>query len=315
MSEDPRLPLIVDVKRGSLEDGPGMRSVVFFKGCPLRCVFCHNPEAQDVMGEIAFSRRDCIECGQCQAVCPKGAIDLASPERIDRSRCDRCGACAEVCPGGGIRAVGSFHEPEALAELLLRDLPFYRHSGGGVTFSGGECTLYPGYLEAALQPLKRAGVHVILETCGYFDHESIERAVLPYVDLIFFDIKLADEAEHVRWTGRSNRLIFENLRRLLAEGRVEVLPRVPLIPGITATEANLSAIIRLLCGAGAKQVSFLPYNPLGLQMYRKLGREQPLLLERFMTPAEEEALRGTVRSLIAAAAPARDDIKIKEEGS
>ena len=140
-------PLVVDIKRHSLEDGPGIRTVVFFKGCPLNCIFCQSPETVDPEVEIAFSQRECIRCGSCAEICPEDAIDFELPERIRRDRCLRCGKCAHVCPGKGLRKIGSYYSVDTLAEILLRDHRYYYYSGGGITLSGGECTLYPDYLE------------------------------------------------------------------------------------------------------------------------------------------------------------------------
>jgi len=252
------LPLIVDIKRHSLEDGPGIRSVVFFKGCPLRCIFCQNPETQDPGLEIAFSPKECIQCGRCAEVCPQGAIDLEFPGRIHRERCIRCGECARICPGKGLRLMGAYYPAETLTEILLRDLPFYRHSGGGVTLSGGEATCYPDYLEGVLKRLKARGIHVVLETSGYFDYESFGQRILPYIDFIYYDVKIADPEVHRKYTGKTNRRILDNLCRLLRERGIEVHPRVPLIPGITTTRESLSAIVDLLCEAGAEDVSLLP---------------------------------------------------------
>jgi len=286
-----KLPLIVDIKRHSLEDGPGIRSVVFFKGCPLRCVFCHSPETQECGREIAFYPRRCIQCGQCAAACPQGAIELDFAGRIHRERCLRCGACADVCPGGGLKLIGSAYSVEHLAEILLRDRAFFRHSGGGVTLSGGECTLYPEYLEPLLHLLKKEGVHVALETSGYFDYPVFRRKLLPHFDLIYFDFKIGDPQLHRRYCGKSNRRIYRNLKALIREGAAVVYPRIPLVPNITATAENLAAIVDLLCLASASDVTLLPYNPLGVEMAINLGRAKPPLLERFMTAGEEGMIR------------------------
>ncbi len=281
------LPLIVDIKRHSLEDGPGIRSVVFFKGCPLRCMFCHSPETQDPEVEISFSPKQCIHCGSCADACPQGIIDLEFPGRILRDRCVRCGTCTGVCPGNGLRIIGSCYSVETLAEILLRDLPFYRHSGGGITLSGGECTMYPDYLEPLLKHLKAKEVHLTLETSGYFDYHTFKKRILPYLDLIYYDIKIADPKAHTKYIGKPNQRILQNLQRLYKEKRVEVHPRIPLVPDITATRDNLSDIVDLLCETGTEDVSLLPYNPLGIEMAVSLGRSRPPLPELFMTPDEE----------------------------
>jgi pyruvate formate lyase activating enzyme len=291
-------PLIVSIKRNSHEDGPGIRSVVFFKGCPLRCLFCHSPETQNPKAEIAFQPNQCIQCGDCAKACPEQAVDLNLAGRIHRDRCTLCGKCAEVCPGKGLRLIGRFYEIEELTEILLRDYPFYRHSGGGVTLSGGECTLYPNYLYALLNALKAQKIHLALETSGYFDFTTFRKKILPYLDLIYYDIKILDHKTHKQYTGRSNQRILDNFRQLLKVG-VEVHARVPLVPGITATEENLSEIVDFLSKAGAEDITLLPYNPLGFDMAEQLGRPKPDLPERFMTPHEEKAIDTLVRTLLA----------------
>ncbi len=292
------LPLIVDIKRHSLKDGPGIRSVVFFKGCSLRCIFCHNPETQDIWAEIAFSERKCIGCGKCADSCPEAAISVLSQKRIDRNRCIRCGSCTLVCPGNALRLVGSYYSVEALMEILLRDLSFYRHSNGGVTLSGGECTIYPDYLNSLLRCLKSNGIHVVLETSGYFAYDVFREKILPYIDLIYYDIKISNPTAHVQHTGRANRRIFDNLRRLLREEKINVLPRIPLIPGVTSTRENLLAIVDFLCEAGACCVCLLPYNPLGIDKYLSLSRARPPLPQQFIDPDEEKNTYTILKTII-----------------
>lgn len=291
-------PLIVEVKRGSLEDGPGIRSVVFFKGCPLRCVFCHNPEAQRFEPEIAFVAERCIRCGSCVVQCQQNAIDLLSSSRIDRKRCDLCGRCAAECPSGALRMIGKYWSVEELAELLLRDLDFYRQSGGGVTLSGGECTLFPDYVHQLNARLKAEEVHMAVETCGFFDYDVFSDKILPQVDLILFDIKLIDPQASLRYLGQANERILSNLKRLL-EASVQVRPRIPLIPGITDTQENLAGVVDQLYEVGATEVSLLAYNPLAAAMYNALGRAAPNLQAGFMKPEREreivEMFRETIR--------------------
>ncbi len=281
-----RFPLVVDIKRESLEDGPGIRSVVFFKGCPLRCVFCHNPETHDKSLEIAFHSRNCIGCGSCVIACPRGAIALDFPGRILRDRCDRCGRCADACPAMALRRVGIHYPVEELTDLLLRDRPFYRHSEGGVTLSGGECTMFPFYLRSLLRRLKAEDIHIVLETGGYFDFATFRSMILPYLDLIYFDVKFADPRAHEQYCGRSNRRILDNFHLLMLESPDSVHPRIPLIPGITATRENISAIAAFLRNEGAAQCSLLRYNPLGLDKYETLGKEAPDLPCGFMEISE-----------------------------
>ena len=295
---DTHRPLIVEIKRGSLEDGTGIRSVVFFKGCPLRCVFCHNPEAQRPWPEIAFVAQRCIRCGSCSAQCEQNAIDLLSSCRIDRSRCDRCGRCAAECPSGALRLIGKHWSVEELAELLLRDLDFYGQSGGGVTLSGGECTLFPDYVHELIGRLKAKQVHIAMETCGFFDYEVFSDKILPHVDLVLFDIKLIDPQASFRYLGQPNELMLNNLRRLLAETDVQVQPRIPLIPGVTDTHENLAGIVDQLYEVGATEVSLLAYNPLATAMYEALGRAAPDLQSSFTKPERERGIVEMFREAI-----------------
>lgn len=278
-------PYIADIKRHSLEDGPGIRSVVFFKGCPLRCDFCHNPEMQRREAEIVFREHRCLACGACVAACPRAAVSLARPGRIERERCDACGKCAVACPSSALAVVGRRYYVEELVEVLLRDEAYYRRSGGGVTFSGGECTLFPEYLAALAGALKRRGVHLVVETGGDFDGERFVHELLPLIDLTYFDVKVADADLHRRHCGRDNRRILDNLALLLARAPERVEVRMPLVPGITATPENLQAVARRLRDLGVRRATLLPYNPLGRDMCVGLGREPPGTPARFMTDA------------------------------
>lgn len=294
-------PLVVDIVRGSTADGPGLRSVVFFKGCPLACDFCHNPEARDPRAEVAFRASACVDCGRCAEACPQSAIALGVPGRIERTVCEGCGVCVDECVGGALRRIGRYYSPEDLAAVLGRDVPYYRHSGGGVTLTGGECTLYPEYLERLLRLLRDEAIHVAIETSGFFRYDAFRDHILPWVDLIYFDLKIADDAAHRQVTGVSNRTIHENLRRLLAEPDVRVLVRTPLVPGVTATPENLAGIVRILAELGAEGLTLLPYNPMGFDAYETLGRPRPELPKHFMSAADEAQVRETVTALLAEA--------------
>lgn len=284
-------PLIFDIKRGALEDGPGIRTTVFFKGCMLRCRWCQNPESIQAGPEVAFYAADCILCGDCLEACSRGAINLENPARIDRRLCDGCGDCVRACPGRGLRLIGQFYPVEELTARLLRDRVYYEVSGGGVTLSGGEPTLNLPYLSRLLRALKQQGIHTALQTNGFFDWLEFQ-PILPHLDLIMFDVKLADPEEHRKYTGRENRPALENLARLLHSRPEAVLPRIPLIPRLTATIRNLQGISHLLQGLGVSRCSLLPYNPTGFAKAERIGRSvSPGLSRRLMPPAAEQRCR------------------------
>ncbi len=279
-------PLIADVRRNALDDGPGIRSTVFFKGCPLRCVWCQNPETLAPGVQLQRQGGRCIACGQCGPACTRGAVELSDDggRRHDPSRCRQCGDCVEACPPGALRLVGREVPAADLARELLRDEPFFRNSGGGVTLSGGEPTLHMGYLEELAAALAAREVKLVLETCGLFRMAHLERRLLPLLDWIYFDVKLLDPAAHRRHTGRGNRIIQANLARLARLAPDRLLPRVPLVPGITDTEQNLRGIARVLAQLGLERVALLPYNPLWIPKRRELCSDLPYDDERFMSP-------------------------------
>ena len=247
---------IFDIKRFAVGDGPGIRTTVFFKGCPLRCAWCHNPEGLDSAPQLMHEAAKCTGCGLCRVPC--GHDDCAPWER-----------CLHVCPQNALKVAGRTVTADELADVLLRDAEFLRSVGGGVTFSGGEPLMQAEFL-AALMP-RLVGLHLCIETCGYAAGERFA-AVLDGMDFVLFDLKLADSVEHVRRTGVPNEPIHANLARLRASGKPFIL-RVPLIPGITDTEENLRGLAAL---AGHDPVELLPCNRLAGAKYPQAGMVYPL---------------------------------------
>ena len=282
-------PLIFDIKRHALDDGPGIRTVIFFKGCPLQCVWCHNPESIDPQNEIGFYPSECIFCRVCAKVCPTSALKIDTPGRIDRTICKRCGTCVEACPGHGLRSIGRFYEVDELLDIILRDRIYYQISGGGVTLSGGEPTLYMDYASQVLGQLKKNKINTVIETCGFFDYSEFDAKLLEYLDLILFDIKLADKALHRKYTGRENVVILKNLARLARERPDNVIPRIPLIPDITTSPENLKQIVAIFKEMGINRCWLLPYNPLGFSKLVAIGKPAVNMPERRLS--EEEMSR------------------------
>ena len=283
-----RRPLIFDIKRHALEDGPGIRTTVFLKGCNLKCIWCQNPESIDPSPEIGFYPSDCIECGDCVKVCKVGAIQINSPLRIDREKCNRCGDCVKVCPSRGLRQIGHFYHIEELVSILIRDKVFYEVSGGGVTLSGGEPTLYMDYVSLLLKSLKKEEIHTAIQTNGFFNWSEFKEKLLPWLDLIMFDVKMVNSQEHQKYTGQKNDIILKNLTELVKERPEDVIPRTPLIPNITATTENLKAISELYQNLGIKRCALLSYNPTGFSKAENIGKKASSILSRHMMRPEEE---------------------------
>ena len=258
--------IVFDIQRSSFQDGPGIRTTVFFKGCPLQCVWCHNPESQRFQPELMVQAARCTACGRCRQVCPMGAADGPA---TDRSRCVNCGACASACPGGARILKGWRASVEEVMRVVRRDTPFYDATGGGLTVSGGEPLGQPGVLKALLEAAKAEGIHTCVETCGHAPWRVVA-AILPFTDLFLYDWKLTDPDKHLIWTGKDNRLIRENLERILEAG-VPVLVRAPLIPGVNDGEAHLDELVRLSLLPGVQGVEVLPWHRMGVAKRAALG--------------------------------------------
>ena len=232
---------IFDIKHFAVHDGPGIRTTIFLKGCPLHCVWCHNPEGMRRGKDLWVKREACIHCETCIHTCPKQALRMKDGEvSIDRSLCDFCNKCVEKCPARAMQRIDRQAEVKELVDLVTREEIFTRVSGGGVTISGGEPLYQPEFLKELLQGMKQAGVPTCIETSMFAKQEVLE-SIAPYVDQFLVDIKILDEETHKKYTGVSNQQILSNFRYLAGLGK-PILVRIPLIPGITATEENLRAI-------------------------------------------------------------------------
>jgi pyruvate formate lyase activating enzyme len=282
--------LIFDLDTFAVHDGPGVRLAVYLKGCQLGCKWCHSPESISARPELIFVRDRCRGCGRCVDVCPQEAHCVGeSGHTIDRQRCRVCGACVEHCPSGALAIKGHRVTAREIIARAARMRPFFEHSGGGVTLTGGEVTCQADFAEAVLRGCREQGIHSAIETNGASPWGQIERLLL-HCDLVLYDIKLMDEDEHLRWTGASNRIILENARRL-AEQDVSTQVRVPLIPGITDTEENLRAVFAFMREVGLGSVSLLPYNPSTAAKYEWLDLDFSIEAE----PQGEVQLQATLR--------------------
>jgi pyruvate formate lyase activating enzyme len=259
--------VVFNVQHFSVHDGPGIRTNVFFKGCPLRCAWCCNPESQRFQPELALSSQQCIRCGQFDDICS----DEWSHGAVTKSEKDKFGPRSEVCPGGAVRWLGTRRTAGDVITEVLRDQPFYT-GGGGMTLTGGEPTAQPNFAEALLRLAKKANLSTAIETCGHTRWKVFER-LLPHLDLVLFDLKHMDPEVHRQWTGIDNEVILSNLRHM-AEIKVPVTVRVPLIPRFNADSQSLSAIARFVAELPglSKSISVLPYHPLGKTKYASLGR-------------------------------------------
>ena len=266
--------LVFDIQRAALHDGPGIRTAVFLKGCPLRCLWCHNPESWHPVPELSFEPEACTRCDDCVPVCPHGAHQPGDGRHVFlRDRCQACGTCVEVCDHGALTLVGremTVHEVMAEVE---RDRAFYERSGGGLTVSGGEPLMQWRFVNKLLKECQMEGINTAIETSGYTSRGILEEA-LSYIDLVLFDVKHLTPMAHKKGTGRSNKRILENL--YLVSNMARIWLRFPIIPGYNDTEENIHDVIDLAKKVGAEKVSLLPYHDYGAIKYKQLGRRYSL---------------------------------------
>jgi pyruvate formate lyase activating enzyme len=267
-------PLLLEVKGNALDDGPGIRSVVFFKGCLLSCQWCHNPESIPQKVEISYDQSLCVDAQACLENCPEAALSKTNPLFIDREKCTLCFKCVEACPSTALTRVGEEATVDDIFDKVIKYKSFYETTGGGVTLSGGEPTLYMEFVSELLQKLQAEGIHTLLQTCGLFPYDRFMQLLYPYLDLIYFDIKIIDRDNHRRFCGVANDAILENFGRLQKEyerGGLEILARTPLVPGMTSDARNLEDIARFLQSHNVTRAQLMDYNPLWHDKSERLG--------------------------------------------
>jgi len=281
--------IVFNIQRYSIDDGPGIRSTVFLKGCPLRCLWCSNPESWNSLPEVTYRYTSCRKCGRCVQVCPMQAITLDKDGvHIDRERCRNCGRCAKECVAEALKITGKKMTAGEVFAVVNRDIDYYRNSGGGVTVSGGEVLSQPDFTAALLKLCQDAGLHTCVDTSGYGEKEALDR-VLAYCNLVYFDLKHMDPIQHKKLTGQSNEVILRNLA-VLIDRRIPVVIRVPLIPGYNNSDKNIAAMAQTVADLTKEApVHLLPYHRYGVSKYKMLGRKYTLEGVKQLT--EEELAR------------------------
>lgn len=314
-----RRPLIVNINQNSLDDGPGIRSVIFFKGCPLRCVWCQNPEAQNLHQELIFQKNLCIHCEPCRVNCPIQAFRIDSKEKqlfLNRQLCNHCFDCTSQCPTDVFKIAGKYYEIAELVEIIKDNLVFYKNSGGGLTLSGGEPLIFPEFIEQLVQEVRKLGVNICIETAGLFNLSENITKIFQMVDLIYFDIKIYNSIDHKRYCGVDNSIILQNFEKLIYDLKFDLpetkdalnfknlnelasyhnktpilIPRIPLIPEITDTPENLMNIRQFFQSHRIKLIDLMPYNPLWLDKCDTIGIDKKYFYNKWMSKSELASIR------------------------
>lgn len=273
---------IFEIERFAIHDGPGIRTTVFFQGCPLRCAWCANPESQTIGRHMMFFPKMCSGCGTCAQSCPRSAISISMDKAAcDREKCVSCGTCADACPNSAIKVSGKHISCDDLFDIVSRDLDYYRSTNGGVTLSGGEALLHIRKLIPFLERCRQQDISVAVETCGHVSIELITTA-LDYVDLFLFDLKSLDPERFARFTGGKLETVLDAFEAVAAHASERLIARVPVIPGFN--ENHIVDIMSYAASHDVKNVHLLPYHTLGMAKYEQLGRECPYPVHEGMVP-------------------------------
>lgn len=267
-----RKAMIFDIIRNSFVDGPGIRTTVFFKGCNLKCAWCHNPESHSIQRQMMFYKNKCISCGKCKEVC-----------HFDLTDCDLCGKCELYCPNDARKICGKEVTTDEILQEILKDKAFYEESNGGVTFSGGECMIQIDFLAEILKKCKENNIHTAVDTAGNVPWESFEK-ILPYTDMFLYDVKCAADELHKKWTGVSNKLILENLKKLSDKFNEDIIIRIPIIGGVNDNEEEMQKITKTLQKIRYSEAELLPYHKMGEHKYEALS----VKTNRFTVPKEKD---------------------------
>lgn len=267
------LPNIINIQKYSIHDGDGIRTTIFLKGCPLSCLWCHNPESQNYGEELMYNGEKCTGCMACIDICPQRAISKEENQVFtDRNKCNLCKACIDYCVNNAREFVGKEYKVAQLVKEAEKDRMFYEESGGGITLSGGEVmTQNMDYIEELLKKLKKKGYNIAIDTCGQAPYENYTR-VLNYVDTFLYDIKLMDNEKHIKYIGKSNKLILDNLKKL-SEARANINIRIPLVESINTDDESIEDFIKFLKNnINVKKINLLPYHNTGKSKYERLQK-------------------------------------------
>lgn len=281
--------IVFNIQKFSIHDGPGVRTTVFLKGCPLRCKWCSNPESQRYEPQILYHGAECVHCGKCAVSCPQGAISQGGTIRIDHSKCAGCLTCVHGCPKRALTCAGEEKTVDEIFEICMQDFDFYAESGGGITISGGEGMMQPDFVEALLRRLREKEVHTAIETTGCVSPALFQRLASQF-DLLLFDVKHWDSAKHLMGTGAGNEQIVGNLRWGHERG-LNILPRIPVIPGFNANLEDAQGIAGLLRDIGFTRAQLLPFHQMGERKYTFLNRTYELAGVTALHPEDLTAYR------------------------
>ena len=278
--DPPPRGVVFNIERYMVYDGPGIRTVVFLKGCPLRCLWCDNPESQRPGPELMVFQDKCIGCGRCLEICPSGAITATDTEKavVDLSRCRASGTCAAVCPSEALLMSGRVMTSDEVVSEVLKDVVFFKRSSGGITLGGGEPTAQPEFAGDILKKCRKANIHTAIETCGCTSWETMA-TILQDTQLVYLDLKHMDSVEHVKLTGRSNDLILGNAQRILQladNGRLDVIVRCTCVPGYNDSKENIANVAAFLAQSKVKRLELLRYHELGMPKYAVIDRKYGL---------------------------------------